>query len=151
MIYNVSMQSFDVHRDNYGSLVAVEAFKNLPFDIRRVYYIFDVEQGVRRGFHSHIALQQALVCVHGSVTILVKTPYEEQSVVLNDPAQALLIGPMVWREMYDFSPDTVLMVLADAYYTENDYIRGYDDYEKFALPWFEQHPEGKKQKELKKG
>ncbi|MBQ4313393.1 MAG: WxcM-like domain-containing protein [Clostridia bacterium] len=142
MIYNTGMQKFKVLGDENGSLIAVEAFKTLPFDIRRVYYIYGVAQGIRRGFHSHIALHQALVCMHGEVKILVKTPYEEEVVTLNRPDEALLIGPMVWREMFDFSPDAVLMVMADAYYTEDDYIRDYGDYLKISESWFAEHPEG---------
>lgn len=136
MIQNVSMVSFTVHHDMYGSLVPVETFSDIPFDIKRVYYIYSVENGCRRGFHSHRALQQALICVHGSVTILVKTPDSEENIRLDDPSKALLIGPMVWREMYDFSPDAVLLVLASEHYTPSDYIRDYGQYEKEAVAYF---------------
>ena len=77
-----------------------------------------------------------MICVHGSVKILTKTPGEESTVCLNNPQEALWIGPMVWREMYDFSDDAVLLVLASEHYTEADYIRDYDQYEKEALKWF---------------
>lgn len=136
MVQNVSMTSFHVHKDNYGSLVAVETQDNIPFDVKRVYYIYDVENGQRRGFHSHRGLHQALICVHGSVTILVKTPHGEENIRLDKPNEALLIGPMVWREMYDFSPDAVLMVLASEHYTPSDYIRDYEEYEKEAIAFF---------------
>lgn len=136
MVQNVSLTEFPVHKDNYGSLVPVETFGNIPFGIKRVYYIFDVENGQRRGFHSHRDLHQALVCVHGKVTILVKTPFEEDNIVLDDPTKALLIGPMVWREMYDFSEDAVLLVLASEHYTPSDYIRDYSQYEKEAREYF---------------
>ena len=136
MIQNVSMTSFSSHKDNYGTLVAVETMDSIPFEVKRVYYIYDVEDGHRRGFHSHKDLHQALICVHGSVKILVKTPYEEENVCLDDPQKALLIGPMVWREMYDFSPDAVLLVLASEHYTPSDYIRDYAEYEKLAKDYF---------------
>lgn len=136
MITNTHMINFPVYYDKYGKLVPVEAEKNVPFPVKRVYYIYEVEEGVRRGFHSHRDLYQALVCVHGTVTILVKTPYEEENVLLNDPTKALLIGPMVWREMYDFSSDAVLLVLASEHYTVNDYIRDYEMYEKEATIYF---------------
>lgn len=133
---NVSITTFGVHKDNYGSLIAVETFEDIPFGVKRVYYIYDVEDGRRRGFHSHRDLHQALICVHGSVKILVKTPYEEDNVLLDDPSKALLIGPMVWREMYDFTPDAVLLVMASEHYTPSDYIRDYSVYEEEARKYF---------------
>ena len=136
MVQNVKMTTFHVHKDNYGSLVPIETYDSIPFGIKRVYYIYGVEDGRRRGFHSHRDLQQALICVHGSVKILVKTPFEEENILLNDPSQALLIGPMVWREMYDFTPDAVLLVLASEHYTPSDYIRDYNQYEKEAYAYF---------------
>ena len=120
MIKNTEMVDFKVFHDKWGHLVPVEENQTIPFEIRRVYYIFGVEQGVRRGFHSHKELRQALICVHGEVKILVKTTEEEETVLLNDPSKALLIGPMVWREMYDFSADAVLLVLASEHYDEAD-------------------------------
>lgn len=136
MIPNVSMTAFHAHKDNYGSLIAVETMEDIPFTVKRVYYIYDVEDGRRRGFHSHRDLNQALICVHGSVTILVKTPHEEENIRLDSPDKALLIGPMVWREMYDFSEDAVLLVLASEHYTPSDYIRDYEEYEKEAIEYF---------------
>jgi len=114
----------------------VEEQMDVPFTIKRIYYIYDVEERVRRGFHSHNELEQALVCVHGSVKILVRTPYEEEDILLDDPEKALYIGPMVWREMYDFSPDAVLLVLASEHYDIQDYIRNYSEYEKLAVDYF---------------
>ena len=136
MIKNTSEIKFKKYLDKWGGLVPVEAENDIPFDIKRVYYIFEVKDGVRRGFHSHRNLEQALICVHGSVKILVKTPYEEDNILLDDPTRALYIGPMVWREMYDFSPDAVLLVLASEHYTESDYIRDYDKYETEAKAYF---------------
>ncbi|MEG0180013.1 MAG: FdtA/QdtA family cupin domain-containing protein, partial [Oscillospiraceae bacterium] len=86
---NVRLIDFPCNKDpNYGSLVPVEGDGNVPFDIRRIYYIYGVPTNTRRGFHSHRDLQQALVCVHGSVTIMTKTPYEEENTVLDDPTKA---------------------------------------------------------------
>ncbi|MBR0131661.1 MAG: FdtA/QdtA family cupin domain-containing protein [Lachnospiraceae bacterium] len=120
------------HSDSYGNLVAIEESRDIPFDIKRVYYIYKVDEGVRRGFHSHRNLHQVLICVHGSVKILVKNPEEEEIVTLNDPSKGLYIGPMLWREMYDFEDGAVLLVLASEYYDISDYIREYADYEKEA-------------------
>jgi len=137
-MYNVSSCSFCTHADGYGKLIALEQHDEIPFSIKRVYYIFDVDGEIRRGFHSHIDLQQMLICVHGSVKILTKTPYEEETVELNDPSQGLYIGPMVWREMYDFTPGAVLLVLASMHYDESDYIRDYQNYVLLAKDYFRQ-------------
>lgn len=136
MVSNVHLIDLKVNKDPYGSLIPVETNEDIPFGIKRVYYIYDVEADQRRGFHSHRELYQALICVHGSVTILVKTPHEEDNILLDSPSKALLIGPMVWREMYNFSSDAVLLVLASEHFTPSDYIRDYKQYEKEALEFF---------------
>lgn len=136
MVENTGIYNFKCFQDKYGSLVPIEAEESVPFEIKRVYYIYDVEQGMRRGFHSHLELQQALICVHGSVKILVKTPYESQDIILDNPTQALYIGPMVWREMYDFSSDAVLLVLANNHFELSDYVRDYSQYEMLAKSYF---------------
>ena len=122
---------YKVHTDKWGKLVALEGNGEIPFNIKRVYYIYGVEEGVRRGFHSHKKLEQILICVHGSVKILLKTPEEEEIVTLNKANEGLYIGPNVWREMYDFSSDAVLLVLASDNFKPSDYIREYPDYEKY--------------------
>jgi len=127
----VKNYEFKYHSDNYGKLIALEENKEIPFTIKRVYYIYDVEDDVRRGFHSHKNLEQILICVHGNVKILLKTPTEEKVILLDDPSKGLYIGPDIWREMYDFNDGAVLMVLASEYYDESDYIRNYDEYEKY--------------------
>lgn len=128
---NTKLKLFNIYNDKYGKLIPLESNKNIPFDIKRVYYIYEVEKNVRRGFHSHKNLHQVLICVHGTVKILVKTPKEEETIVLNDPKQGLYIGPNVWREMYDFEDETVLLVLASEHYDEGDYIRNYEDYSEY--------------------
>ena len=130
------MIEFPKHIDKYGNLVPIEEKDTIPFKIKRVYYIYDVEQNVRRGFHSHIELEQVLICVSGSVKILVKTPYEEKNILLNNPQEGLYIGPMIWREMFDFSKDAVLLVLADHEYDESDYIRDYDEFIKLGREYW---------------
>lgn len=136
MVKNTRMIYLPMYNDKYGKLVPIEALGNIPFKVRRVYYIYQVEKDTRRGFHSHRNLEQTLICVHGSVKILTKTPEEENTVCLNNPQEALWIGPMVWREMYDFTDDAVLLVLASEHYTEADYIREYGQYEVEAIKWF---------------
>ena len=114
--------------DDRGTLIAIEAGLQVPFDIRRVYYVFDTKPGVARGFHAHHALRQFLVAVSGSCTLALDDGTSSDEVLLDNPAMGLLISGLVWREMRDFSPDCVLMVLADCAYDESDYIRNYDEF-----------------------
>ncbi|MBA2885590.1 dTDP-4-dehydrorhamnose 3,5-epimerase-like enzyme [Clostridium beijerinckii] len=113
---------------NYGNLTPIEEVFDVPFDIKRIYYITNVPHGVSRGFHAHRRLHQVLICINGSVKIKLKNPKEESEVILNDSSDGLYIGPYVWREMYDFSEGAILLVLASDYYNENDYIRNIDFY-----------------------
>ncbi len=120
---------FQQHGDERGQLVALEEYNDIPFEIKRVYYMYDTKDGVRRGYHSHNSLQQILICVHGSCKILLDDAKEKKVVYLEKPYEGLYIPPNMWREMYDFSPDAVLVVLASEIYNEDDYVR---DYEKFV-------------------
>ena len=114
--------------DERGSLVALEGNKSVPFDIKRVYYIFGTKEGVSRGFHAHRNLKQVAVCVTGSCRFVLDNGKQKEEVILNSATKGLLIEDLIWREMYDFSPDCVLMVLASEYYDESDYMREYDDF-----------------------
>ncbi len=119
---------FSVIGDERGSLIALEENHNTPFDIKRVYYIFATIHDVRRGLHAHSNLKQIAICTTGSCKFHLDNGQEKADVLLDSPSQGLLIEGLVWREMYDFSPDCVLMVLASEYYDESDYIRDYDDF-----------------------
>ena len=110
---------------NVGGLVVAEAQKTIPFEIKRVYSIVGTQQNVRRGFHAHKALQQVLVCLSGSCKVLLDDGSSKTEVILNDPAKGVF-DKMIWREMFEFSSDCVLMVLASDWYDEDDYIREYD-------------------------
>jgi dTDP-4-dehydrorhamnose 3,5-epimerase-like enzyme len=113
------------HGDDRGMLIALEQDRNVPFEIRRVYYLFATNGDVHRGQHAHRHLHQLAVPVRGSVTVLLDDGNGPVEVLLDDPAQGLLIGRMVWRELYNFSRDCVLMVLADQLYDPTDYITDY--------------------------
>lgn len=128
---NTKMIDFKVHNDKYGKLVPIEGGDSIPFNIERVYYIYEVNEEKRRGFHSHKDLEQVLICTHGSVKILLKTPTEEKIVTLDDPSKGLYVGIDIWREMYDFDDEAVLLVLASHHYDEKDYIREYKDFEQY--------------------
>lgn len=123
--------AFQQHGDDRGMLVALEEFKDIPFEIKRVYYMYDTADGVRRGFHAHKSLEQILICIHGSCKVLLDNGEEKKVVSLEKPYEGLYIANNMWREMYDFSPDAVLMVLASDYYNEEDYIRNYEDFLSF--------------------
>jgi len=114
--------------DERGSLVAIEVNKHIPFEVKRVYYIFGTQSGVSRGFHAHKNLQQLAVCVAGKCRMLLDDGISKESVWLDSPTKGLLIGNNVWREMHEFSDDCVLLVLASEYYDESDYIRNYSDF-----------------------
>lgn len=116
------------HGDDRGSLIALEQGENIPFEIRRVYYMFNTGKGVRRGFHAHNSLKQVAIAVRGSCRLLLDDGHEKIDICLDNPCQGLLIESFIWREIYDFSEDCVLMVLADKLYDESDYVRDYSEF-----------------------
>ena len=118
--------AFQQHGDDRGQLVALEEFKDIPFEIKRVYYMYDTGEGVHRGFHAHRSLEQILICIHGSCKVLLDNGTEKKVISLEKPYEGLYIANDMWREMYDFSSDAVLLVLASDFYKEEDYIRDYD-------------------------
>lgn len=128
----VNVIEFPILGDERGSLVALEAMKNIPFEIKRVYYIFGADQNTPRGFHAHKELQQIAICVAGRCRMILDDGYTKEEVWLDSPNKAILIGNSIWREMHDFSNDCVLLVLASNYYDEADYIRDYEEFLKIA-------------------
>lgn len=124
----IKIISFKSLGDERGSLVALEGNKNVPFDIKRVYCLFGTKEGVSRGFHAHRNLKQIAVCVTGSCRFVLDDGKQKEEVILDGAAKGLLIEDLIWREMYDFSHDCVLVVLASEYYDESDYIRDYSEF-----------------------
>ena len=120
--------AFQSKGDDRGSLVALESHKKIPFEIKRVYYIFDTKSGVVRGLHAHKNLSQVMVCLKGSCRIVLDNGCTKEQVVLDSPDKGLLIDIMIWREMHDFSSDCLLFILASEHYAESDYIRDYDEF-----------------------
>lgn len=114
--------------DERGYLTVMEAQLNIPFEIKRVYYLTSLSQDLPRGFHAHKQLEQVAVCVTGSCKVLLDNGNEKVWVTLDSPNRALRIQPMVWHEMKDFSRDCVFLVLADQLYSEDDYIRNYEEF-----------------------
>jgi len=125
---NTEIINFETLGDDRGSLIAIEEGYNAPFDIKRVYYIFDTKKDVIRGYHAHIKLQQIAIAVKGSCTFILDNGKNRQEIKLNNPNQGLLIEGLIWREMKDFSEDCVLVVLASEHYDEDDYIRDYQEF-----------------------
>ncbi len=123
----INLISLNSKGDERGHLVAIEARNEIPFDIKRVYYIFGTES-LSRGFHAHKELVQLAVCVKGSCTMLLDDGFSRESVILDSPFYGILIPKMAWREMHNFSQDCVLLVLASEYYCEADYIRDYQEF-----------------------
>ncbi len=120
--------SFKSLGDDRGSLVALEENNNVPFEIKRLYYIFNTKQGVARGFHAHKQLKQLAVCVSGGCRIILDNGKQKEEIVLDNPETGLIIEDLIWHEMHDFSADCVLLVLANDFYDEADYIRDYDEF-----------------------
>ncbi|WP_289117409.1 FdtA/QdtA family cupin domain-containing protein [uncultured Idiomarina sp.] len=118
--------------DERGSLVAVEVGmdKAVPFDIKRVYYIYHTEKKVSRGYHAHKKLKQVAICVAGKCRMVLDDGKKREEVWLDSPTKGLVIEDMTWREMHDFSDDCVLLVLASEHYDESDYIRDYEEFKK---------------------
>ena len=124
----IKLINFSIKGDERGSLIALENNKNIPFDIRRVYYLFDTKNNVKRGFHSHKKLKQILIAVAGSCRVKLDDRKKQESVILDKPNKGLFIEPYIWHEMDLFSSDCVLLVLADDFYNESDYIRNYQEF-----------------------
>ncbi len=114
-----------------GNITVMENNKNLPFDISRIYYLYDVPMGAERGGHAHYELQQYVVAASGSFTFILDDGNTKKEVFLNHPNKALHIVPGIWREMKDFSSGSICLVLASIKYIERDYIRDYNEFLNF--------------------
>lgn len=122
------------HGDERGQLIAMESLTEyVPFDVKRVYYIYDTTPGTVRGKHAHKDLKQILICVSGACTIECEMPDGTKTQHRLDwPDRGLLIEGLVWREMKEFSKDAVLLVLASEHYDESDYIRSNDEFKQIC-------------------
>jgi len=125
--------------DDRGSLVAVEVGmdKAVPFDIKRVYYIYHTAEGVSRGYHAHKNLKQVAICVAGKCRMVLDNGKSREEAWLDSSTKGLVIEDMVWREMHDFSEDCVLLVLASEHYDESDYIRDYETFQGLVRKMYE--------------
>lgn len=117
--------------DVRGNLTPIEGGADVPFDIKRVYYLYDVPSDANRGGHAHKELRQLIIAANGSFTITLDDGENKKAYTLNRPYQGLLIVPGIWRNLDDFSSGAVLLCLASEHYDESDYIRNYIDFENF--------------------
>lgn len=114
-----------------GNITIVEGQQNVPFAIRRVYYLYDIPGGEDRGGHAHQTLQQLIVAASGSFNILLSDGLNQKVVTLNRPDRGLMLVPGIWRELKEFSSGAVCLVLASDVYKESDYIRSYDEFVRY--------------------
>lgn len=130
-VYNCSVIELDKHHSDVGNITVIENNKEIPFDVRRTYYLYDVPGGEERGGHAHKELQQLIVAVSGSFDVMLDDGNVKRTVTLNRPYQGLLVVPGLWRELNNFSSGSICLVLASHKYDESDYIRNYEEYIKY--------------------
>ncbi|HSD14562.1 MAG TPA: FdtA/QdtA family cupin domain-containing protein [Flavobacterium sp.] len=124
---NIELISLPKIEERRGNLSVIEG-DTIPFDIKRVYYLYDVPSGAERGGHAHKKLKQFLVALSGSFDLILKNGKEERVITLNKPNEGLLINPGIWREIKNFSSGSVCLVVASAQFEEADYIREYKEF-----------------------
>lgn len=131
-VYDCSVIELDRHHsDRKGNLTVVENGVTVPFDVKRIYYLYDVPGGESRGAHAHKNLSQLIVAVSGSFRVTLDDGNVKRSFILNRPYQGLFVRPGLWRDLDDFSSGAVCMVLASDVYSEEDYIRTYNQFLEF--------------------
>jgi dTDP-4-dehydrorhamnose 3,5-epimerase-like enzyme len=125
---NCNLIQFKKIADARGCLTPIEGQQDIPFAIKRTYFLYDVTSNTIRGGHAHVALEQVLLAIHGSFDVMVTDGNSTKIFTLNQPNMGLFLPTMVWRELYNFSNGAVCLVLASEHYDENDYYRDYDSY-----------------------
>ncbi len=134
VIYYMKIEIIDLPKitDPRGNLTVAEQMENVPFEIKRAYWVYDVPAGESRGGHAHKRLKQFVVALSGSFHVTLDNGYEREKVLLNHPYQGLLIETNTWRTLDDFSSGAVCLVLASELYEEDDYIYDYEDFLKYV-------------------
>ena len=128
----INWLNFKALEDERGSLIALEAMKSIPFEIKRVYYLFATKEDVTRGLHAHKALKQVMICVTGNCKVTLDDGVKREIISLDSADKGLLVEGLIWREMCDFSSDCVLLVIASELFKESDYIRSYKEFKELV-------------------
>lgn len=118
--------------DERGGLVIAEAFKEIPFEIKRVFYSFNIPDRKSRGAHAHRKCSQVLIAPSGRFTVELRDSVNVRRVVMSDPLKGLLVPPGIWASELDFEPNAICLVLASDLYDESDYIRSFDEYAEYV-------------------
>jgi len=132
-VYDCVILPLNKIHNRAGNITIIEGQTNVPFDVRRLYYLYDIPGGAARGGHAHKELTQLIVAASGSFDVLLDDGINKKIVTLNRPYFALLVVPGIWRELIEFSSGAICMVLASHLYYEADYIRDYEDFKKYKL------------------
>ena len=131
-VYDCVILPLNKIHNRAGNITIVEGQTNIPFDVKRIYYLYDIPGGESRGGHAHIVLTQLIVAASGSFDVLLDDGINKKIVTLNRPDYGLLVVPGIWRELMEFSSGGICLVLASHKYDEGDYIRNNDNYKKYA-------------------
>jgi len=125
---------FDLNNygDELGALIPIEVGNNSPFEVKRIFYIYDTKPHVKRGCHANKNSKFIMIMISGSCKVKIDDGKTTEEITLNSPKQALYLDKMLWKEMYDFSYNAILLVLSNEHYDENEYIRNYDDFLKIV-------------------
>lgn len=132
-VYDCHVLSLSKIHNPAGNITIVEGERNVPFNIQRIYYLYDIPGGESRGGHAHKELYQLIVAASGSFEVLLDDGMNKKIVRLNRPNYGLLVVPGIWRELFEFSSGAICMVLASHKYNEADYLRDYDSFSKFKI------------------
>lgn len=124
----ITKYSFKSKGDSRGELVILETLRDIPFEVKRIYYLKELDSCKPRGFHAHKKLKQVAICISGSCKMLLDNGSQKEIVEMSTHSEGVLIDTMIWHEMFDFSNDCIFLVLANEYYDESDYIREYSEF-----------------------
>jgi hypothetical protein len=127
-VYDCHVLPLSKIHNRAGNITIIEGEQNIPFNIRRIYYLYDIPGGESRGGHAHKELSQLIVAASGSFDVLLDDGANKKIIKLNRPKYGLMVVPGIWRELFEFSSGSICMVLASHKYDESDYIRQYQDF-----------------------
>lgn len=130
-VYECSILPLNKIHNRAGNITIVEGQENVPFDVKRIYYLYDIPGGENRGGHAHRDLRQLIVAASGSFDVILDDGINKKIVTLNRPDYGLMVVPGIWRELIEFSSGAICLVLASEVYNEDDYIREYHDFKDF--------------------